>query len=142
MNVRILVSAGLLLVAALPVFAGSDKSEKKVVVEEKQVTCVTSGGAAPVCKMDHGEVVGETVDVEVIEDGKHVEKKVVIVRRSMLEGADTNGDGMISKPEFLAHAEKHFAEMDRDKSGQLSKDEVMPRMPADMHKHMGGHHGH
>ena len=116
MNVRKLMPLGLLLLAALPVSAGSDKGEKKVVVE--------------------------TVDVEVTEDGKHVEKKVVIVRRSMLEGADTNGDGMISKPEFLAHAEKHFAEMDRDKSGQLSKDEAMPQMPADMHKHMDGHHGH
>jgi hypothetical protein len=141
MNVRKLMPLGVLLLAALPVSAGSDKGEKKVVVEEKQVTCVSSGGAAPVCKMVHGEVVGETVDVQVTEDGKHVEKKVVIVRRSMLEGADTNGDGMISKPEFLAHAEKHFAEMDRDKSGQLSKDEAMPQMPADMHKHMDGHHG-
>ncbi len=116
MNVRKLMPLGLLLLAALPVSAGSDKGEKKVVVE--------------------------TVDVQVTEDGKQLEKKVVIVRRSMLEGADTNGDGMISKPEFLAHAEKHFAEMDRDKSGQLSKDEAMPQMPADMHKHMDGHHGH
>jgi len=131
MNVRNLMPVGLLLLAAVPVSAGSDKSEKRAAVEEKQVTCVTSGGAAPVCKMVHGEVVGETVDVQVTEDGKRVEKKVVIVRRSTLEGADTNGDGMISKPEFLAHAERHFVEMDRDKSGQLSKDEAMPPMPAD-----------
>ena len=142
MVVRILGPAGLFLIAALPVSAGSDKGEKKVVVEEKQVTCVTSGGAAPVCKMDRGEIIGETVDVEVTKDGTRVEKRVVVVRRSMLEGADTNGDGMISKLEFLAHAEKHFAEMDRDNSGQLSKDEAMPQMPADMHKHMDQHHEH
>ena len=52
MNVRKLMPVGLLLLAALPVSAGSDKGEKKVVVE--------------------------TVDVQVTEDGKQVEKKVVM----------------------------------------------------------------
>lgn len=37
---------------------------------------------------------------------------------------DTNGDGVISKSEFLAHAEERFAKMDADSSGDLSKDEL------------------
>lgn len=142
MVVRLLMPASLLLLAALSASAGPDTGEKKVIVEEKQVTCTALGGAAPVCKVVEGGRPGESVEVEVTDDGKRVEKKVVVIRRSMLEGADTNGDGLISKPEFLAHAERHFSEMDRDKDGQLSKDEATPPMPADMQKRMEEHPGH
>ena len=37
---------------------------------------------------------------------------------------DTNGDGVISKSEFLAHAEERFATMDADGNGEVSKDEA------------------
>ena len=42
----------------------------------------------------------------------------------MFEKHDTNGDGVISKSEFLAHAEERFAKMDQDGNGEISKDEA------------------
>lgn len=42
----------------------------------------------------------------------------------MFESKDTNGDGVISKSEFMAHAEEKFAEMDKDGDGSISKDEA------------------
>lgn len=38
--------------------------------------------------------------------------------------ADTDGDGFLSKAEFLAVQEKRFAEMDGDSDGKVSKDEM------------------
>lgn len=42
----------------------------------------------------------------------------------MFEKHDTNSDGVISKDEFLYHAEKRFVEMDADGNGEVSKDEA------------------
>ena len=42
----------------------------------------------------------------------------------MFEKKDTNSDGIISKAEFVAHAEKKFAKMDADGNGSLTKEEV------------------
>ena len=42
----------------------------------------------------------------------------------MFEKKDTNSDGVISKAEFVAHAEKKFAKMDADGNGSLTKEEV------------------
>ena len=42
----------------------------------------------------------------------------------MFEKHDTNGDGVISKSEFLSHAEERFATMDADGDGSVSKDEA------------------
>jgi hypothetical protein len=41
----------------------------------------------------------------------------------MLERADTNKDGKISKDEFLAEEAKHFDEMDTNKDGVVTADE-------------------
>lgn len=38
--------------------------------------------------------------------------------------ADTDGDGFLSKTEFMAVHEKRFAEMDKDSDGKISKDEM------------------
>lgn len=38
--------------------------------------------------------------------------------------ADTDGDGFLSKAEFMAVQEKRFAEMDKDSDGKVSKDEM------------------
>lgn len=38
--------------------------------------------------------------------------------------ADANGDGMISRAEFIAGAEMRFDKMDADGDGQLSKEEL------------------
>ena len=42
----------------------------------------------------------------------------------MFEKKDVNSDGVISKAEFVAHAEKKFAKMDTDGNGSLTKEEV------------------
>lgn len=41
-----------------------------------------------------------------------------------LQSADTDGDGMLSKTEFMAVHEKRFDEMDANKDGKISKDEM------------------
>ena len=42
----------------------------------------------------------------------------------MFEKKDSNSDGVISKAEFVAHAEKKFAKMDADGNGSLTKEEA------------------
>ena len=42
----------------------------------------------------------------------------------MFDKKDSNSDGVISKAEFVAHAEKKFAKMDADGNGSLTKEEV------------------
>ena len=42
----------------------------------------------------------------------------------MFDKHDTNGDGVISKAEFLEHAESKFAKMDQDSNGEISKAEA------------------
>lgn len=41
----------------------------------------------------------------------------------MFEKHDTNGDGVISKEEFLSHAEEKFGKMDADGNGEITKAE-------------------
>ncbi len=41
----------------------------------------------------------------------------------MLKEIDADGDGAVSKAEFLAFHEKRFGEMDADKDGKISKEE-------------------
>ncbi len=41
----------------------------------------------------------------------------------MFEKHDTNGDGVISKEEFLSHAEDRFSKMDTDGDGSVTKEE-------------------
>ena len=42
----------------------------------------------------------------------------------IMEKIDTDGNGAISKSEYLAHAEKRFAEKDKDGNGEISKEEA------------------
>jgi len=51
-------------------------------------------------------------------------------RGGMFEKNDTNGDGAISKAEFLSHAEEKFADMDADGNGEISKDEAKAKREA------------
>ena len=129
---RILLPAAAFLGFVLPASAGNAEAPKKVVVEEKTVVCVANGKEEPRCTTTTGGDAGTSVDVQVTRDGQKVEKKVVVIRRPMLEAADADKDGQVSKAEFMAWSEKHFAEMDRDRNGALSKDEAMPVMPAGM----------
>ncbi len=42
----------------------------------------------------------------------------------IFEKHDTNGDGSISKDEFLTHATERFEKMDADGNGEVSKEEA------------------
>lgn len=42
----------------------------------------------------------------------------------MLKRADTDGDGKISRAEYLAQADKRFARIDANGDGQITKDEL------------------
>lgn len=48
----------------------------------------------------------------------------------MFEKHDTNGDGVISKDEFLNHAEERFSNIDADGDGSVSKEEAKARHEA------------
>lgn len=48
----------------------------------------------------------------------------------MFEKQDTNGDGVISKSEFLSHAEERFSKIDTDGNGEISKDEAKAKHTA------------
>lgn len=45
-------------------------------------------------------------------------------KAAMFEKHDTNGDGTISKDEFLNHAQERFSTIDADGSGDVSKEEA------------------
>lgn len=42
----------------------------------------------------------------------------------MFKDTDTNGDGLMSKEEFMTFHEKRFTEMDKDGNGQIDADEA------------------
>ena len=44
--------------------------------------------------------------------------------KRVMKRADSNGDGMITREEFLAQAEKRFARVDTDKNGAISMEEL------------------
>lgn len=50
--------------------------------------------------------------------GKHQERMA-----KRLKKIDTDGDGKMSRAEFLAHAEQRFAKMDSDGDGFVTKEE-------------------
>jgi len=45
-------------------------------------------------------------------------------RHDKMMNADTDGDGFLSKTEFMAVHEKRFTDMDKDTDGKISKDEM------------------
>ena len=49
--------------------------------------------------------------------------------------ADTDGNGTISKDEFMAYSEKKFDKMDTDQNGELTKAEVVAFKKKEMQKH-------
>jgi hypothetical protein len=59
-------------------------------------------------------------------DGKHGKLGKKFKRFHRRDSADTNGDGEVSRSEFLKRAERHFAERDSDRDGKLDDDEMMP----------------
>ena len=55
-------------------------------------------------------------------------------KKGMFEKEDTNGDGVVSKAEFLANAEKKFAEKDKDGNGEISQEEAKEHREAKREK--------
>jgi hypothetical protein len=53
-----------------------------------------------------------------------------------IKEADTNGDGNISKQEFMAGCEKRFQKMDANGDGQITKEERQ-QMRSQMMQHKG-----
>lgn len=45
------------------------------------------------------------------------------MKEKMFEKHDANGDGVISKQEFLSHAEEKFTKMDIDENGEVTQEE-------------------
>jgi hypothetical protein len=45
--------------------------------------------------------------------------------------ADGDGDGRVSKAEYIARADERFAKMDKNSDGKLSDEELAPPPPAD-----------
>jgi hypothetical protein len=126
---RTLITAGVLFAAVTASFAGEMAADKKVVVEEKTVVCTDDDKGETFCKVTKDGPGQARVDVDVRQDGHRVEKKVLVIRRSVIDDADADKDGVVSKAEYLAQAEKNFVALDKDKSGSLSKEEAMPATP-------------
>ena len=45
-------------------------------------------------------------------------------KNAMFEKLDTDKDGLVTKAEFMAHAEAKFAKMDADGNGSFTKEEA------------------
>ena len=55
-------------------------------------------------------------------EGKCGEKKSCKIKK--MKKMDTDGDGVVSKDEFMAHAEKKFSRKDKNGDGVISADEM------------------
>lgn len=44
-------------------------------------------------------------------------------RKGKFERMDSDGDGVVTKDEFMAHSEKRFSKMDADGDGKITKEE-------------------
>ena len=55
-------------------------------------------------------------------------------KKGSFSQVDTNGDGSISKAEYLAHSEKKFTEKDLDGDGEISPEEAKKHREAKREK--------
>ncbi len=58
------------------------------------------------------------------EAGEHVRKRVERRVNHMFERLDANGDGTMTKAELESQVDKHFARLDTDKNGEVSREEM------------------
>ena len=77
----------------------------------------------------------------VAEHGKGPHGKRAQMHAHMLETFDTNGDGKIDETEREAARLAHFAEVDADGNGTLSKDEIVAHRTAKMTERVDAHFG-
>ncbi len=133
------IETGLLI--AITAMTAQTASAAETRIERKETCVCTSGasGATPspvgdrTCQMQTEDNIGGDpggdVNVRVFKDETGNEKHVIVVRRLGRDNADANNDGKVTRKEFLARAEKRFAELDNNNDGSLSKEEAQPPMP-------------
>lgn len=64
---------------------------------------------------------GQVTKAEV---GEHVRKRVERRVGHMFERFDPNADGIMTKAELQSQVDKHFARLDTDKNGEVSREEM------------------
>jgi Ca2+-binding EF-hand superfamily protein len=81
--------------------------------------------AAATAKFKDLDVAGNgRVTAEEIANSPQAHKRAEKVAEHIAERLDTNGDGMVSKDEFLAKAKSRFARLDKNGDGFLTADEI------------------
>ncbi len=66
---------------------------------------------------------GKLSMAEIDQAGQGMQRRV-----DMLKAADTNGDGFVSLDEYNASSERDFAQLDADKDGFVTADELAAMM--------------
>lgn len=155
MGLRILLLAGAALALGVAAAQAKDKVKHKEKHIERSHTCVCSMSgpgeghvmvapvpavpavpAMPPRAMWHmappmGEGGPQVFTFRDGDDGE--EERVVVIRKGkrFRDSADADGDGKVTRREFMKRAEKHFRERDRNEDGELDESEMGP-MPFTM----------
>jgi hypothetical protein len=148
MSLRILLAAGAAFALAATASAKhKDKHKEKHVEHSRTCVCTMSGPGqsgvmvAPVPPIPPVPAVLAVPPQAMWHFGPHHsggpfcafsggdgEDRVVVIRKGkrFRDSADRDGDGEVTRREFMKRAEKHFEERDRDGDGKLDEGEQMP----------------
>ncbi|MBL9095573.1 MAG: hypothetical protein JNK07_01495 [Alphaproteobacteria bacterium] len=145
MSSRILMLAGAALVLAAPAVAKEKEKQVEKRIERSQTCVCTMGGPGempavpgipavppippvpPVPPMPPQGQMQTPPNVMMFRDGG--DERVVIIQRHgnhFRDSADEDGDGKVTRREFMRRAEEHFKERDRNDDGKLDGDETSP----------------
>lgn len=147
MSSRILMMAGAAMILAAPVVAKEKEKTVEKRIERSQTCVCTMGGPGdmpavpgipavppipPVPPVPPMPPEGQwqmhmPPNVMMFKDGG--DERVVIIQRHgkhFRDSADEDGDGKVTRREFMKRAEKHFKERDRNDDGKLDGDETAP----------------
>lgn len=147
MSSRILMMAGAALILATPALAKEKEKHVEKRIERSQTCVCTMGGPGempavpgvpavppipPVPPMPPMPPQGQwqmqtPPNVMMFKDGG--DERVVIIQRHhkhFRDSADEDGDGKVTRREFIRRAEEHFKERDRNGDGKLDGDETTP----------------
>ena len=155
MSFRFVVLAGTALLLAVPASAKEKHKVKHKEVERTCVCTMGGPGTAHVAAIPAIPAIPRIPAIPVVPPhaawqmyGPHTggnvmvfrdgdDERVMIIRKHDKGGkffkrfhhkdsADANGDGEVSRREFMKRAEKHFEERDRNNDGKLDDEEMMP----------------
>lgn len=145
MSSRILMLAGAALVLAAPAVAKEKEKQVEKRIERSQTCVCTMGGPGempavpgipavppippvpPVPPMPPQGQMQTPPNVMMFRDGG--DERFVIIQRHgnhFRDSADEDGDGKVTRREFMRRAEEHFKERDRNDDGKLDGDEMSP----------------